>query len=98
MNAPEPVENLAPFGDAHGPLLAGPYAPVADESALDDLPLLRGAIPQDLNGVYLRAGPNPRFAPNGRYHPFDGDGMIHAAQFRAGRLTVRNRWGDADRG
>ena len=92
MNAPERVENFAPFGDAHGPLLTGPYAPVADESALIDLPLLLGAIPQDLNGVYLRAGPNPRFAPNGRYHPFDGDGMIHAAQFRAGRLTVHNRW------
>jgi carotenoid cleavage dioxygenase-like enzyme len=82
----------APFGDAYGPLLMGPFAPVADESVWTDLPLLEGAIPRDLNGVYLRTGPNPRHAPIGRYHPFDGDGMIHAAEFRAGRLTVRNRW------
>ncbi|MBL8344939.1 MAG: carotenoid oxygenase family protein [Rubrivivax sp.] len=92
MNAPERVENFAPFGEDYGPLLTGPYAPIADESVLTDLPVLKGAIPADLNGVYMRAGPNPRFAPNGRYHPFDGDGMIHAAEFRQGKLTVRNRW------
>lgn len=92
MNAPERLDDLAPFGDDFGPLLTGAFAPVADESTFTDLPLLRGAIPKDLNGVYLRAGPNPRFAPQGRYHPFDGDGMVHAAEFRDGRLTVRNRW------
>lgn len=92
MNAPERIDDFAPFGDDYGPLLQGPYAPIADESELTDLPLVKGAIPADLNGVYMRAGPNPRYAPQGRYHPFDGDGMIHAAEFRQGRLTVRNRW------
>jgi carotenoid cleavage dioxygenase-like enzyme len=92
MNAPQRIEDFSPFGDEYGPLLQGPYAPISDESELIDLPLIQGAIPKDLNGVYMRAGPNPRFAPNGRYHPFDGDGMIHAAQFKQGRLTVRNRW------
>ena len=67
MNAPDRIEDFAPFGEDYGPLLTGPYAPVADESDFSELPLLRGAIPKDLNGVYLRAGPNPRFAPNGRY-------------------------------
>lgn len=52
----------------------------------DDLPLLHGASPTDLNGVSRRAGPNPRFAPQGRYHPFDGDGMVHAAPFKHGKL------------
>ena len=96
MNAPDrhayPIAALAPFGDAHGPLLTGAHAPLADESVFTELPLVKGAIPSDLNGVYLRAGPNPRFAPVGRYHPFDGDGMVHAAEFRRGRLTLRNRW------
>jgi carotenoid cleavage dioxygenase len=92
MNAPERQENFAPFGEDYGPLLTGPFAPIADESQWRDPPLLRGRVPADLNGVYMRAGPNPRFAPNGRYHPFDGDGMIHAAEFRGGRLTLRNRW------
>ena len=92
MNAAAVLENFAPFGESHGPLLSGAFAPLADESNFTNLPLLKGAIPADLNGVYLRAGPNPRFMPNGRYHPFDGDGMVHAAEFRGGRLTVRNRW------
>ncbi len=81
----------APFGDAWGPALMGPFAPVADESVWDRLEV-HGEIPADLNGVYLRNGPNPRFAPQGRYHPFDGDGMIHAAHFADGRVVYRNRW------
>ena len=92
MNASARAEEFAPFGEGHGPLLSGAFAPISDESTFTDLPLLHGRIPADLNGVYLRTGPNPRFAPLGRYHPFDGDGMVHAAEFRAGRVTVRNRW------
>lgn len=92
MNAPARSDEFAPFGDEFGPQLTGPFAPLADESVLTDLPLVKGQIPADLNGVYMRTGPNPRFTPKGRYHPFDGDGMVHAAEFRQGRLTVRNRW------
>jgi carotenoid cleavage dioxygenase len=72
-------------------MIAGPYAPVLEESVHDELEVI-GEIPADLNGVYLRNGPNPRYAPQGRYHWFDGDGMIHAAHFDRGRLTYRNRW------
>ena len=92
MNAPERQAPFEPFGADHGPLLRGIFAPVCDEATLTGLPVLRGAIPRDLQGVYMRAGPNTRFAPQGRYHPFDGDGMIHAAHFDHGRLTYRNRW------
>ncbi len=92
MNAGETAKDLQPFGEGYGPMLSGPFAPVSDELELRDLPLLRGAVPMDLSGVYMRAGPNPRFAPQGRYHPFDGDGMVHAAQFHRGRVTYRNRW------
>ena len=92
MNAPQKIDDFTPFGDTYGPTLTGPFAPLSDESVFTDLRLLCGQIPADLNGVYMRAGPNPRFAPNGRYHPFDGDGMVHAAEFRQGRLTIRNRW------
>jgi len=81
----------APFGHEHGAMLTGPFAPVLIEEILTDLPVV-GEIPKDLNGVYLRNGPNPRFKPKGAYHPFDGDGMIHAAQFKDGRVTYRNKW------
>lgn len=85
------VDNQAPFGEKHGPFVMGAYAPVAEELVLTDLPV-EGSIPTDLNGVYLRNGPNPMFAPKGSYHIFDGDGMIHAGLFHNGRFTYRNKY------
>ena len=92
MNTRTAPQDLAPFGEDHGPLLTGVYAPVMEELELKDPKLVKGEIPKNLNGVYLRAGPNARYAPNGRYHPFDGDGMVHGAHFDNGHLTYRNRW------
>ena len=86
------LEDLeAPFGHNHGPMLTGNFAPIPDEEILDDLPV-EGAIPRDLNGVYLRNGPNPRFEPKGVHHYFDGDGMLHGGEFREGKFTYRNKW------
>jgi carotenoid cleavage dioxygenase-like enzyme len=65
------------------------YAPVADELTEFDLPV-EGAIPADLDGWYLRNGPNPRFATE---HWFTGDGMIHGVRIEGGRAAwYRNRW------
>ena len=72
--------------------LSGNYAPVSEEHVA---PLLEvsGAIPKDLNGHFLRIGPNPVFVPDvASYHIFDGDGMIHAVQFENGQATYRNRF------
>ena len=80
-----------PFGDDHGPMITGALAPVFDELEVKDLPV-EGKIPEDLNGVFLRNGPNQRFEPKYAFHIFDGDGMLHAAEFRAGRVTYRNKW------
>src|SRR5208282_1302027 len=73
------------------PFLKGIYAPIATEITADDLTVI-GELPKDLDGAYLRNGPNPIFQPRGRYHWFDGDGMIHAIEFRDGKATYRNRW------
>lgn len=81
----------APFGHNHGPMLTGPFAPIADELELDDLPV-EGEIPKDLSGVYLRNGPNQQFEPKGAHHYFDGEGMIHSGLFRDGKFTYRNKW------
>ena len=73
------------------PYLLGLFAPVRDEITAEDLEVI-GEIPRDLNGVYVRNGPNPRYEPRGRYHWFDGDGMVHAVHFDDGRASYRNRW------
>lgn len=67
----------------------GNYAPVADELTEYDLPV-HGAIPAELDGWYLRNGPNPRQAAA---HWFTGDGMIHGVRIEGGRAKwYRNRW------
>ena len=76
----------APFGIDHGPFLTGAYAPVFDEKVLEDLEV-EGEIPADLNGVYLRNGPDQRFEPKAMHHPFDGDGMLFNAHFNNGKIT-----------
>jgi len=73
------------------PYLAGLYAPVAEERSDDGLEVI-GDLPDDLDGVYLRNGPNPQYPPQGRYHWFDGDGMVHAVRFHEGHASYRNRW------
>ena len=50
----------------------------------------KGAIPPELDGWYLRNGPNPR-QPTG--HWFVGDGMIHGVRIEGGAAKwYRNRW------
>jgi carotenoid cleavage oxygenase len=74
------------------PFLAGNYGPVPDETTSFDLPV-DGALPAELNGRYLRIGPNPYAPPQGEYHWFLGDGMVHGVELRAGEATwYRNRW------
>ena len=73
------------------PVLQGGFAPVTQERVIE-LTDVQGEIPKDLNGMYVRNGPNRRFEAPGRYHWFDGDGMLHAVQFDRGRAIYRNRW------
>lgn len=75
------------------PFLFGQYAPALDELDVHDL-TVTGTIPPQLSGVYMRNGANPQFPPLGRYHWFDGDGMIHAIYLDEGRARYKNRWVD----
>jgi len=73
------------------PFLRGNYGPLLLEGEAFDLPV-EGELPRELHGTLFRNGPNPQFAPRGRHHWFDGDGMIHAFRLRDGRASYRNRW------
>lgn len=68
------------------------YAPIDKEIAIDRLEVLEGEVPTDLYGSYVRNGPNPHHHPKGRYHWFDGDGMLHAVHIQNGEVSYRNRY------
>lgn len=58
------------------------FAPVPDE--LNGVPLrIEGELPVELDGLFLRNGPNARF-PARRRHMFDGEAMLHAVELRGG--------------
>ena len=72
--------------------LVGNFAPVKDELTVAGLPV-DGAIPSEINGRYLRNGPNPIAPDPAAYHWFTGDGMLHAVELRDGKaVSYRNRW------
>lgn len=73
--------------------LNGNYAPVIDEVTATDLEVI-GEIPIELNGRYLRNGPNPiGNVDEETHHWFMGDGMVHGISLRQGKaLWYRNRY------
>jgi carotenoid cleavage dioxygenase-like enzyme len=85
-------ESKLPQHDLH-PYRTGAWTPNTVEVDAYDLDLVSGEIPKDLSGIYLRNTENPLFdAITGRYHPFDGDGMVHAIRFENGKASYRNRF------
>jgi len=75
------------------PYLTGIHTPLPSELTLTELPVT-GTIPADLDGRYLRIGPNPVTPPNpATHHWFVGDGMVHGLRIAEGRAQwYRNRW------
>ena len=76
--------------DTH-PYRTGPWQPNFTEYDAADL-VVEGRVPTDLAGVYLRNTENPLHNSIGRYHPFDGDGMLHSISFEGGQVRYCNRF------
>ncbi len=78
-------------GKAH-PFLTGPHTPMTEEKTLEQLSVT-GTIPIELNGRYLRIGPNPMDANPANHHWFTGDGMVHGIRIKDGKaIWYKNRW------
>ena len=70
--------------------LRGNWAPVLDELTSMNL-RVEGTIPTELQGVYVRTGPNP--ASGRSDHWFFGDGMVHGIRLANGKAEwYRNRF------
>jgi carotenoid cleavage dioxygenase len=65
------------------PYLAGNFGPVVDEITATDL-RVTGSLPVELDGRYVRNGPNPVAPDPATYHWFVGDGMVHGVRLRDG--------------
>ncbi len=83
----------APAPEQPHPFLNGIHQPMDRELTLALLQV-EGTIPPELDGRYLRIGPNPVKPPNpAAYHWFVGDGMVHGVRLQGGQaLWYRNRW------
>ncbi len=70
--------------------LIGGRKPVFEEVTLTDLEV-KGEIPRELNGRYIRNTANPQTGYT--EHWFIGDGMLHGIELRDGEARwYRNRW------
>lgn len=80
------------------PFLTGYWAPFGAEMDAPDL-VIEGDMPQDLNGIFYRNGPDPAYAPKtgDQYHLFDGDGMLYALRLENGKASLKNRWVKTER-
>jgi carotenoid cleavage dioxygenase len=73
------------------PFLQGNFAPIHEEITAERLRVI-GTLPRELDGMFVRNGPNPQFPPKNRYHWFDGDGMLHGVRLADGKASYRNRY------
>jgi len=75
------------------PFLVGDHQPLSREVTLTDLQVT-GEIPRELDGRYVRNGPNPVAPPKAAaHHWFLGDAMLHGVRLKDGKAEwYRNRW------
>ena len=75
------------------PYLTGLHRPMEEEETISAMQVT-GEIPSQLDGRYLRIGPNPVKKPDsGSHHWFIGDGMAHGIRISGGEANwYRNRW------
>ncbi len=85
--------NRGRMPEAENPYLTGLHEPLDREMLLEGLEVA-GKIPPELDGTYVRNGPNPVMPEHqASYHWFVGDAMVHGVRLKEGRaLWYRNRW------
>ena len=90
---PAPTNDLQVVRPHENRYLSGNLAPVTEEVTAFDLPV-DGQIPAELEGRWLRNGPNPEtVADPDKHHWFLGAGMVHGLRLRGGKAEwYRNRF------
>ncbi len=81
----------ATLSETDHPYLNGAWTPNFEEYDADDMEVI-GEIPADIAGIYVRNTENPVHDAIGKYHPFDGDGMLHMLRLKDGKASYKNRF------
>nr|AAY82458.1 9-cis-epoxycarotenoid dioxygenase 1 [Cuscuta reflexa] len=76
--------------------ISGNFAPVTEHPVRQALPVA-GRVPDCIQGVYVRNGANPLHELAAGHHFFDGDGMVHAVQFKNGDVSYACRFTETQR-
>ena len=75
------------------PYVQGNFAPVAEERHASEMEIVFGALPEELDGMIVRNGPNPIPEQlSKRYLWFDGHGMLHIVRLRDGKALYSNAY------
>ena len=69
--------------------LQGNWGPVKKELESSEQ-VVKGKVPEGLNGLYVRNGMNPRSGYSD--HWFFGNGMLHGFKFEDGTVSYKNRY------
>jgi carotenoid cleavage dioxygenase len=84
----QPAKNIPSADSTGAPYVTGNFAPLMNEVTAFDLEV-SGRIPEELNGRFLRIGPNPVDEPDPQWlmghHWFAGAGMAHGLRLRGGK-------------
>lgn len=85
---------LDPLDGASNRFLRGQFAPIRAEHDVRGRFPLRGSLPPELEGAFIRNGPNPAYVADPSAHRWcTGDGMVHLIELRGGQaVAYRNRW------
>ncbi|XP_050283888.1 carotenoid 9,10(9',10')-cleavage dioxygenase 1-like isoform X2 [Quercus robur] len=67
--------------------LSGTFTPVSEETPPTTNLLVKGHLPECLNGEFVRVGPNPKFTPVAGYHC-----MVHGLRIKDGKATYVSRY------
>ena len=88
------LDNSIAFNMFDNRALKNNFAPTSIENVNVNAPLISGTLPSDLEGLFVRVGPNPipEHIGKKRYHWFDGHGMIHSIRIVGSTISYSNQF------
>ena len=71
----------------------GFFSPSGVEAHVNNVPLISGEIPADLDGTFYRVAPDPQFPPRAEDDIwFNGDGIVTAISLKDGGISLQQRY------